>query len=94
MVKFNKFLSYKRRSIWKGANLLVFSRDYFKSNKIYNKNFCIGFFELGETFKIYNGKFFVSLRLRFKSLGFKFGQLLLTKKFGVHLRDKKKKKKK
>jgi ribosomal protein S19 len=85
--KYLNFLSYKRRSIWKGPFLLIFLRNYFYSNfKILKKNFVIGGLEINNIYKIYNGKVFINLRVKRNFCGLKFGQFILTKKFGSHLR--------
>jgi len=89
------FLSYKRRSSWKGPFLLVFLRNYFYNNfKILKKNFVIGSLEVNDIYKIYNGKIFINLRIKYNFCGLKFGQFILTKKFGSHLRKVKLVKKK
>lgn len=93
---FFKGVVYKGRSIWKGLNLYVFSKTYFyDNNRILKKFYVLGEFDVGMSYKIYNGKLFIAAPLSYKTYGCKFGQFILTKKIGsgVHL-DKEKKKKK
>ena len=91
---FVNYLSYKRRALWKGPFLVVFLRNYFYNNyKILKKNCVIGNCERNIIYKIYNGKLFINLKIKRNFIGFKFGQFILTKKFGIHLRKLKLKKK-
>jgi ribosomal protein S19 len=83
-----KFLGYKTRSTWKGS--------YFKCNYLNNRNYIIKKKDINKELYIYNGKKLKYMYILSKFIGYKLGQLSLTKSIGsnIHIIKRKKKKNK
>jgi hypothetical protein len=98
------FLAHKRRSVWKNFILLKNYKNYMKFNYelddfclLLKRNFIISLFLIRKYKFCYllNNKRWFRFKFSKKFLGYKIGQLLLTKRLGInmHLIKKKKKKK-
>lgn len=86
-----KFLSHKTRSSWKG---FFFQTKKINTNEV-SRNSTIFAKDIGKDVSIYNGKNFQKFRIKYRNVGYKFGQFFFTKKMGagIHSKDLKKKKK-
>lgn len=69
------------------------ARRKFNSLKVWLKNSFIPKELIGTRVLIYNGKIFISIRIRDNMIGHKFGEFIWTKKLGssIHIRKKKNK---
>lgn len=88
LILMKKFLSHKTRSIWKGF-------FFQKINNQMGRNCTISAKHIGKDVMIYNGRRFQKFRIKYRYVGYKFGQFFFTKKMGagIHAKDIKKKKK-
>lgn len=73
-----KFLSHKTRSNWKGFffRLKTLPDIVARNNTIFMK-------DIGKEIYIYNGKKFQNFRIKYRHVGYKFGQFFFTKKMGA-----------
>lgn len=88
-----KCLGYKGRSIWKGFYIVnqIKDNDYF-----YNRRIVISKNDIGKEVHVYNGKHFLVVKITRRSIGYRLGQFIFTKRMGrnIHIIKRKKKKKK
>jgi ribosomal protein S19 len=82
------FLSYKRRSLWKG---FFMKRE--KKNLYLSRTAVLTDRHVGNTYFIHNGKRFLEFYVQKNHVGYKAGQFFVTKKIGaiIHIRKLKKK---
>ena len=77
------------RSIWKGPFSEV---DNKKNQKVWSRRSLILPRDIDKLFLIYNGKSFVSIRIKGEMVGHKFGEFAITRKKPIHKSSKKKRK--
>lgn len=88
-----KFLGYKGRSVWKGIYL---TSKIYNDDDIMNRRIVIFKTDIGKEVYIHNGKWFYSLKITNRHVGFRLGQFILTKRLGryIHMSNINKKTKK
>jgi ribosomal protein S19 len=71
----------------------IFSKPSERPNLVWSRSSTFLFPHLGKTFKVYNGKKFVSVQVKKPLLGHYIGDFCMSKMLGrkIHLRKKKKK---
>ncbi len=87
-----------KRSSWKTPYLnyslfRMLGKQHEKPRNIWSRNSTILLPHVGNTFKVYNGKKFVSLQVKKNLVGFYIGDFCMSKLLGkkIHLRKSKKK---
>lgn len=81
------------RSIWKGPFSEVENkRNYNIPQKIWSRRSIILPKNIDKSFFIYNGKNWLSLKIKPEMVGHKFGEFAITRKKPIHKSSKKKRK--
>ena len=71
------------RSIWKGPNVET-SCLKSKSKKLWSRKSIVLPQFVGQTFEIYNGKFFLRVTITEQMIGHKFGEFASTRRKAIH----------
>jgi ribosomal protein S19 len=88
-----KCLGYKGRSIWKGFYIGNKIKD---NDTFYDRRIIITKSDIGKEVYVYNGKRFLLVKITRRTVGYRLGQFVFTKRLGrtIHIVKRKKKKKK
>ena len=81
------------RSIWKGPFSEVDNKKNFNTpQKVWSRRSLILPRDIDLLFSIYNGKNFISIKIKGEMVGHKFGEFAITRKKPIHKSSKKKRK--